>query len=112
MTVQGSALPRALLAQLWRSAGGPYDHSYDHPGRTSCLNGSPNRYAVLIPTFQRNTKFSQILLTNPLLTKLVKYPPLLPVKHKKLNIFISIGLVKNSSGRFVALELSFHIQSL
>ena len=67
---------------------------------------------LLIPTFQRNTKFSQILLTNPLLTKLVKYPPLLPVTHKKLNIFISIGLVKNSSGKFVALELSFHIQSL
>jgi hypothetical protein len=34
------------------------------------------------------------------------------VTHKKLNIFISIGLVKNSSGTFVALELSFHIQSL
>jgi hypothetical protein len=31
------------------------------------------------------------------------------VTHKKLNIFISIGLVKNSSGTFVALELSFYI---
>jgi hypothetical protein len=34
------------------------------------------------------------------------------VTHKKLNIFVNIGLVKNSSGAFVALELSFHIQSL
>jgi hypothetical protein len=76
------------------------DHQTDIP----CLFQHSNETQI-----QSN---GQTLLTNPLLTKLVKYPPLLPVTHKKLNIFVSIGLVKNSSGKFVALELSFHIQSL
>ena len=58
------------------------------------------------------TQIQSNLVDQSLIDQAGQIAPHLPVTHKKLNIFISIGLVKNSSGTFVALELSFHIQSL
>jgi len=73
----------------------------DHQTDTPCLFQHSNE-----------TQIQSNLVDQSLIDQAGQIPPLLPVTHKKLNIFISIGLVKNSSGTFVALELSFHIQSL